>query len=74
MRDADLAGLQAVLVNNVLLRGKHEPNGFVVHGAVFFVRVAIVVADKSLLGRRLFLLLLRRLDVFQQRRRSASDL
>jgi hypothetical protein len=70
--NADLAGLQAVLVNNVLLGGEDEPDGFVISGG-FFVGV-IIISNKSFLGRRFLFLHLLGFNVSQKRRRGFGDL
>ena len=50
VRQDDLAGLQALLVDNVLLSGEHEPDGHVVVGIV-----AVGIGEQALLlvGSRL---------------------
>jgi hypothetical protein len=65
MWNTDFAGLQSVLVDNVLLRCEHEPDGFVVQRGIF--GVGVIVANQSLLGRSRFPLALFRFDVFQKR-------
>ena len=64
MRDSNLAGLQAVLIHDVLLGGKEQPHSLVVERSVLII--GVIVADQGLLSRRLFLLLLSRLDMAQQ--------
>jgi hypothetical protein len=64
VRDSDLAGLQAVLIHDVLLGGEEQPHGLVVERSVLVI--GVIVTDQGLLGRRLFLLLLGRLDMAQQ--------
>jgi hypothetical protein len=65
VRDADLAGLQAVLVHHMLLSGENEPDCFILGRAVLVI--GVIVANESLLGGGLLLFLLSRLDVLQQR-------
>lgn len=72
MRDADFSGFQTVLVHDVLLGGKDEPNGFVVKRCVFFIFV--IISNQGLLSRILFLFFLLRLDVSQKCRRSSGNL
>lgn len=73
MRDADFAGLQAVLVDNVLLGGEHEPNRLIVDWDVLCVGI-FVISDEGLLRRCLLLLLLFGIDVSQKRGGSFLDL
>ena len=72
MWESDLARLQAVLIDDVFLGREDEPNGSVVDGGVLVIRV--IIADQSLLGRRLLRLLLSSFDVLQKRRRCPQDL
>lgn len=74
MGDGDFAGLQAVLIHDVLLGGENEPDGFVVERSLLIIGVLIVVADQGLLGRGLFLRFLVRLDMAQQRGRGFDNL
>ena len=55
--DADFAGLQAVLVHNVLFGGEHKPDGFVVKGRVLVV-IFVIISNQSFLCRSLFFFLL----------------
>lgn len=65
MRNANFSRLQAVLVDDVLFGGEHEPYGLVMNGAVFGVGL-VIISYESFLGRGLFLLLLFRIDMSQQ--------
>lgn len=56
VRDADLSGLQAVLVDNVLLCGEDEPDSLVVDRCLLII--GVVVTNQSLLSGRLLLLFL----------------
>ena len=56
MRDADLSGLQAVLVDDVLLCREDEPDSLVVDGGLLVI--GVIVTNQSLLSRRLLLLFL----------------
>lgn len=62
MGDGDFSGLQTVLVHDVLFGGEDEPNGFVVKRRVLLL-ILVIIANKCLFGRRLFLFLLLRFDV-----------
>ena len=73
VREADFSRLQAVLVHHVLLGGEDKPHGFIVQRCVLVIGL-IVVANQSLLRRRLFLLVLAGLDVSQQCGGSFLDL
>lgn len=72
MWDGNLARLQAVLIDNVLLGRDHEPDSLVVKWG--FIVGLVVVSNKSLLGRRLLLFHLLRFNVSQKRRRSFGNL
>jgi hypothetical protein len=67
MGDGDLARLEAVLIHDVLLGSEDKPDSFVVERGLIIIRVLVVVADQGLLGRGLFLGVLVRLDMAQQR-------
>lgn len=70
--DANLSGFETVLVHDVLLGGKDEPDGFVVKRCIFFF--FIVVSNQGFLSRIFLLFLLLRFDVSQKCRRSSGDL
>lgn len=62
MGDGDFSGLQTVLVHDVLFGGEDEPDGFVLKRRVLLL-IFVIIANKCLFGRRLFLLLLLRFYV-----------
>lgn len=56
VRNSDLAGLQAVLIYDVLLGGKEQPHSLVVDRGILII--GVIVTNQGLFGRRLLLLLL----------------